>query len=69
MTPDRIRSDTSKCDETRQATFLQITDTYDLLRIINTLNTPGKITFINLKSEGCQEMAAETGMERGRIRH
>ena len=23
---------------------------------------------INLKSEGCQEMAAETGMERGRIR-
>ena len=24
---------------------------------------------INLKSEGCQEMAAETGIERGRIRH
>ena len=24
---------------------------------------------INSKSEGCQEMAAETGMARGRIRH
>ena len=45
MTPDRIRSDTSKCDETRQGHAFA-TDAYDLLRIINTLNTSGKITFI-----------------------
>ena len=45
MTPDWIRPDTSKCDETRQATFV-FTDAYDLLRIINKLNTSGKIIFI-----------------------
>ena len=61
-------------------------EAYDLLRIINTLNTSGKINdfyslinnrevniytvifSINSKSGRCQEMAAETGIERGRIR-
>ena len=84
MTPDSIRSDTSKCDETRQATLfhgcLRSVTNYQYIKYIgednfhslinnrevNIINTV--LFSINSKSEGCQEMAAETEMERGRIR-
>ena len=81
MTPDRIRSDTSKCDETRQATFLpRMLTNYQYIKnigqdnfysLINNreVNINTVLFSINLKSEGCQEMAAETVIERGRIRH